>query len=293
MIKPMLLHKADSANSDDSYICELKLDGIRLILSNVGGQLQCWTRHGTPCLDRFPELATLDLPPGTIIDGELIVVDEKGHPDFEAVMKRFQTTNPRKAQALVDSYPVEYCVFDLLRLRGEDLTQLPLMERKTLLEEHIGEQDHLALVRWLPGEQGKAFFDLIREQGLEGIVLKRKESTYQIGKRSHDWLKVINYHYHDVRLTGLRKGEFGWLIGVEEGGRVRPAGLIEFPPPPDIRKAVWSIAEQGKIGEDKDFIYLDPQIRMKVKSRGWTKRGVIRLPVFQSFLFEGDHHAAG
>jgi DNA ligase-1 len=56
---------------------------------------------------------------------------------------------------------------------------------------------------------------------------------------------------------------------------------------------VWSIAEQGKVGEDKNFIYLDPQIRMKVKSRGWTKRGMIRLPVFQSFLFEGDRHAAG
>jgi DNA ligase-1 len=283
---PMLLLKADSANNDESYICELKLDGIRLILSNVDGQLQCWTRHGTPCLDRFPELAALDLPPGTIIDGELIVVDKKGHPDFEAVMKRFQTTNPVKAQALIDSYPVEYCVFDLLRLRGEDVTRLPLMDRKALLEEHIGEQDHLALVRWIPGEQGKAFFDLISDQGLEGIVMKKKDSLYQVGKRSHDWLKVINYHYHDVRLTGLRKGEFGWLIGVEKDGKVRPAGLIEFPPPPYVRKAVWSIAEQGKIGEDKNYIYLDPQIRMKVKSRGWTKRGMIRLPVFQEFLFE-------
>jgi DNA ligase-1 len=199
-------------------------------------------------------------------------------------MIRFQTTNPVKAQALIDSYPVEYCVFDFLRLRGEDITRLPLMERKALLEEHIGNQNHLALVRWIPGEQGKAFFDLIRHQNLEGMVMKKKDSVYQVGKRSHDCLKVINYHYHDVRLTGLRKGEFGWLIGVEEGGRVRPAGLIEFPPPPDVRKAVWSIVEQGKIGKDKDFIYLDPQIRMKVKSRGLTKRGMIRIPVFQEFL---------
>lgn len=285
-LSPMLLHKADNAMSDDSYICELKLDGIRLILSNVDGKLQCWTRHGTPCLDRFPELSRLHLPPDTILDGELIVTDEKGHPDFEAIMKRFQTTNPRKMESLVDSYPVEYCVFDLLWLKGEDLTRLPLMERKVLLEEHIQDQDHLALVRWIPGEQGRIFFNLISEQGLEGIVMKRKESIYQIGKRSHDWLKVINYHYHDVRLTGLRKGEFGWLIGIEESGRIRSAGLIEFPPPPDVRKAVWSIAEQGKIREDKDFIYLDPQIRMKVKSRGWTKRGMIRLPVFQEFVFE-------
>jgi DNA ligase-1 len=76
MIKPMLLHKANNANSDDSYICELKLDGIRLILS-------CrWPdpMMDTSCLDRFPELATLDLPPDTIVDGEIIVTDENGHP---------------------------------------------------------------------------------------------------------------------------------------------------------------------------------------------------------------------
>jgi DNA ligase-1 len=169
---------------------------------------------------------------------------------------------------------------------------MPLHERKKILHETIQKQPHLTLVRSIPGEQAQAFFDLIREKNLEGIVLKRKESMYQIGKRSYDWLKVINYHYHDVRLTGLRKGEFGWLIGIEEGGKVRPAGLIEFPPPPDVRKAVWSIVDQGKIGEDKNFIYLDPQIRMKVKSRGWTKRGMIRIPVFESFLF-GDQHAAG
>jgi DNA ligase-1 len=90
----------------------------------------------------------------------------------------------------------------------------------------------------------------------------------------------------------LRKGEFGWLIGIEEGGKVRSVGLIEFPPPPDVRKVVWSILDQGKIGEDKNFIYLYPQIQMKVKYRGWKKRGMIRIPVFESFLF-GDQHAAG
>jgi DNA ligase-1 len=126
-------------------------------------------------------------------------------------------------------------------------------ERKKILYKSILEQSHLTLVRSIPCEQARAFLDLIKEHGLEGIVLKRKELTYQIGKRSHNWLKVINYHYHDVRLTGLRKSEFGWLIGVEEGAKVCPAGLIEFPPSPDVRKAVWSIVDQGKIGEDKDF----------------------------------------
>lgn len=290
-LSPMLLHKAEIATCDDSYICELKLDGIRLILSNIGGHLQCWTRHGTPCLDRFPELQKLELPHEVVLDGELIVTDDRGHPDFESVMSRFQTTNRRKIDSLMEALPVEYCVFDVLAIDGQDITHLPLLERKQILREVIKEQPHLTLVRSVPGDQAHAFLDLVKQQGLEGIVLKRKESIYQVGKRSDDWLKVINYHYHNVRLTGLRKDEFGWLIGVEEGGRVRPAGMIEFPPPEDVRRAVWSIVDMAKIDEDKKFIYLRPDIRMKVKSRGWTKSGMIRIPVFQSFDFGGESHA--
>lgn len=92
----MLLQKSDKAMNSTLNICELKLDGIRLILSNTSRQIQCWTRHKTPCIDHFPELKSLDLPSGIILDGELIVSDVNGHPDFELIMKRFQTTNERK-----------------------------------------------------------------------------------------------------------------------------------------------------------------------------------------------------
>jgi DNA ligase 1 len=286
MIKPMLLHKATEPFSHSSYICELKLDGIRLILSTVGRTLRCWTRHGTPCTNRFPELAKLDLPPNTVLDGEVVVTDEQAHPDFEAVMTRFQTTNPFKINALMKTYPVQFCVFDVLMISGQDVTMQPLHERKAILQDRINEQPHLSLVRSVPGEQAKDFFSLVSQQNLEGIVLKKKDSSYQVGKRSHDWLKVINYHYHEVRLTGVRKGEFGWLIGLEEKGNVRPAGIIEFPAPSDARKAVWSIVNHAKTHEDKEFIYLEPAIAMRVKSRGFTKRGMIRLPVFQEFLFD-------
>ncbi|MFC7443295.1 RNA ligase family protein [Laceyella putida] len=288
---PMLLHKATEPISHSSYIAELKLDGIRLILSTVSGQIQCWTRHGTRCTDRFPELAMLNLPPDTILDGELIVTDEQSHPDFEAILTRFQTTNEHKIRTLMKSDPVQFCVFDVLMIGGQDVTSLPLHERKAILQDQIKEQPHLSLVRSIPGEQAGAFFDLVSQQNLEGIVLKKVNSTYQVGKRSYDWLKVINYQYFDVRLTAIRKGDFGWLIGLEDEGRVRPAGLIEFPPPPNVRKAVWSIVNKVKVGEDKKFIYLKPAIRMKVKSRGFTKRGLIRLPVFHAFNFGGKSYA--
>ncbi|MFC7442060.1 RNA ligase family protein [Laceyella putida] len=283
MLSPMLLHKATEPISHSSYIAELKLDGIRLILSTVSGQIQCWTRHGTPCTDRFPELATLNLPPGVVLDGELIVTDEQSHPDFEAILTRFQTTNEHKIRTLMKSDPVQFCVFDVLMIGGQDVTRLPLHERKTILQDKINEQTHLSLVRSIPGEKAGAFFDLVSQQNLEGIVMKKVNSIYQVGKRSHDWLKVIAYHHHDVLLTAIRKEEFGWLIGLEEEGWVRLAGIIEFPPPPDARKAVWSIVNQAKVDEDKEFIYLEPAITMKVKSRGLTKRGMIRTPVFQSF----------
>jgi len=284
---PMLLQKTESPVSDDTYVCELKLDGIRLVLSNTTNGIRCWTRHGTPCVDRFPELGGLKLPPHVVLDGELVATDERGHPDFEAVMRRFQTTDRRKIAPLLKSLPVQYCVFDILMFDGRDITKLPLSTRKRILHEVIQEQPYLTLVRSFPGSQAQILFNLIKEQGLEGIVLKKKESPYQVGKRSPDWLKVINYQYHHVRLIGLKKGEFGWLVGVEENGRVRPAGMIEFPPPEDARRAVKSVLDHAKAGEDRNYIYLRPDIKIIIKSRGWTKHGMLRTPVFHSFDFGG------
>jgi len=108
----------------------------------------------------------------------------------------------------------------------------------------IKEQLHLTLVRSVPGAHASSLFDLVRKESLEGIVIKAQDSSYQVGKWSHNWLKVvINYHYHNVRLTGLRKDEFGWLIGIEENGRIRPTGIIEYPPPESARRAVWNLVE--------------------------------------------------
>lgn len=284
-LSPMLLQKIESPVSDDTYICELKLDGIRLVLSNTTNGIRCWTRHGTPCIDRFPELAGLELPPKVVLDGELVITDERGHPDFEAVMRRFRTTDQRKISSLMKSLPVQYCIFDILMIDGRNITKLPLSNRKQILHKVIQKHPHFILVRSFPGSQAQLLFNLIKEQGLEGIVLKKKKSTYQVGKRSPDWLKVINYQYHHVRLIGLRKDEFGWLIGVEENGRVRPAGMIEFPPPEHVRRAIRSILDHTMIGKDRSYIYLRPDIRMIVKSRGWTTHGMLRTPVFHSFDF--------
>ncbi len=90
-VSPMLLRRVTEPFDDDSYITELKLDGIRLILSKFDNKVRLYTRHNNEGTARFPELLTIDIPDGTVLDGEIIFTSADGKPDFEAMMFRFQS----------------------------------------------------------------------------------------------------------------------------------------------------------------------------------------------------------
>ena len=180
MLKPMLAHKAEAPFDDEHTIVEPKMDGFRLILSTVDG-VKAYTRHGNEVTQRFPELWTPPIPPDTILDGELIVMNE-GQPDFERVMKRLMTQDPRKVEYLTRTLPVQYVVFDILQHRGQQVTQLSLMERKALLEDALQEDNTFSRIRYIEGN-GTGLFQATREKELEGIVIKRKDSIYEVGRR--------------------------------------------------------------------------------------------------------------
>ncbi|MFI8493314.1 hypothetical protein ACIGC1_10445 [Peribacillus butanolivorans] len=273
-ISPMLLHKTEQPFEDDDFITELKLDGIRLILSKFDNQIRLYTRHNNEVTRKFPELLQFDIPNGTILDGEIIVTDQQGKPDFEAMMERFQSKNSEHA--------IQYCVFDVIYHNGQKVTHLPLHERKELLDKIVEDTDLICKVRWMYGNS-PAYFDLVKQQGLEGIVQKKANSQYQINKRSHDWLKVINYQYTDAVITGLRKDEFGLLLGIEENNRIKPAGIIEFATPA-ARKQFYSQYQDLIVNENKKFIFLDPKIKCRVKFRNYTKNGLLRIPSFVEYI---------
>lgn len=270
----MLLHKTEQPFEDDDFITELKLDGIRLILSKFDNQIRLYTRHNNEVTRKFPELLQLDISNGTILDGEIIVTDQQGKPDFEAMMERFQSKN--------SEHTIQYCVFDVIYYNGQKVTHLPLYERKELLEEIVEDSNLICKVKWMYGNS-PAYFDLVKQQGLEGIVQKKANSKYQIGKRSHDWLKVINYQYTDAVITGLRKDEFGLLLGIEENDRIKPAGIMEFVTPA-ARKQFFSQYQDLIVDENKKFIYLDPKIKCRVKFRNYTKNGLLRIPSFVEYI---------
>jgi DNA ligase 1 len=273
-VSPMLLHKSEQPFEDTEYITELKLDGIRLILSKFNNQIKLYTRHNNEVTTKFPELLTIDIPDGTVLDGEIVVTDKGGKPDFEAMMARFQSKRSEHA--------IKFCVFDVIYHQGQDISHISLLDRKELLEELVKNDDYIAKVQWMHGN-GESYFNLVKQHDLEGIVMKRAKSKYQINKRSKDWLKVINYKYTDAYITGLRKDEFGLLLGIEESNQLKPAGVMEFVTP-EARKQFYSQYKDLIIGEDKKFIHLNPKIKCRVKFRNYTKAGLLRIPSFVEYI---------
>ncbi|MHC0561850.1 ATP-dependent DNA ligase [Paenibacillus sp. MAH-36] len=256
-----------------STFAELKWDGIRLIVSNME-ELNLYTKN-TNATAKYPELHNPPIPKGTILDGEIVVLDEQGKADFESCNAGFRSRKKRQ--------PVVFMAFDILYHRGIDVTVLPLEQRKKLLEETLQETDHYRIVRPINGS-AKDFFKIVCQHGLEGIVIKKKDSKYEKGVRSWSWQKVINYQEAEVYITGYSKKESSWLLGYEDGGRIRPIGLMELGITQAARKSMWPVFQFFKSGETNDYVYIKPVVRCKVKYRDWYKSGAMRLPVFEEFI---------
>ncbi|MEH6954456.1 ATP-dependent DNA ligase [Neobacillus drentensis] len=164
-VSPMLLQKVSEPFDDDNYITELKPDGMRLILSKINNKVKLYIRHNNEVTSKFPVLLTIDIPDGTTLDGEIFVSDPAGKPDFEAMILSFQLLH----NSLIDG-TLTYAVFDIIQFQGQSVTRLPLTERKQLLDDVIAHNTSLITkVKFIEGH-GTAYFDLVQQQCLEGIV---------------------------------------------------------------------------------------------------------------------------
>ncbi len=186
----MLLQELDSPAEDyANVITELKLDGIRLIYSNINGKPKLYTRCNQDVTALFPELSSMSLPQGIILDGELISPAVDNKPNFFVLMERFKSKKP------TTQVPIQYVAFDIMYYKGRKVTQLALRKRKDLLNLVIP-TDTVTVVtsQWVEGNS-KSYFEVVKEYNLEGIVMKKPQSKYHIGQRTDDWSKVLNYNY--------------------------------------------------------------------------------------------------
>lgn len=284
-ISPMLLETAPHAFDNDDYIFEPKIDGHRLILSHTNGETRLFTRHNNDCTRQYPELLSAPFTEDIVLDGEIACVNPAtGAICFESVMERFSAKKADKVRRLSEHLPANYIVFDVLRYKGEDLCGLPLEQRKEILASIPFPPDvPIAKIPYFNGV-GIPLFTNIAAQGMEGTVAKRKNSTY-VSSRSAAWLKIINWTYVDVFITGYSKGDLGWLASVPaDNGRLKSVGIIELGVTPTHRKAFYSVKDALISAEDDAYVYLQPQLKARVKIRNWTRKGLLRSPAFVEFI---------
>ncbi len=207
-LRPMLAQPGRPFDSDQ-HLFEIKWDGIRALafIEQTGYRLV--SRHGLELGGLFPELATLtDLPPGTLLDGELVVL-RRGRPDLSLVQSRQQLRSGHKIRFRARTTPATFIVFDQLYDEYRPLLGRPLSVRRDMLcstlgrigpagdTDHAGETTHggdttHARVVFSQGVTGagRAFFQQVVEQQLEGVVAKRLDSLYRPGHRNGAWIKI-------------------------------------------------------------------------------------------------------
>ncbi|MGB9703499.1 MAG: non-homologous end-joining DNA ligase [Candidatus Micrarchaeia archaeon] len=210
-IKPMLAEKSKAFNDKD-FLFEIKFDGTRAIsyIDTEKKEVRMLNRRMLFFQERYPELKEIWKNINArrvIVDGE-IVVFKNGVPDFYSLQEREQAEGEFKWEILSRVSPATYVVFDILYKDENELISLPLIKRKEILKETIKEDERLLISQYII-ENGKEFFEEVKKKGLEGIMAKRITSTYQIGKRSKDWLKIKVLDTIDCIICGFTKGE-GW-----------------------------------------------------------------------------------
>jgi bifunctional non-homologous end joining protein LigD len=214
-IKPMLATLEKTPFDDKDWIFEVKWDGYRAVAETGTDEPKFYSRNGIDFKDRFPVVyqALQKIKHKAVLDGEVVLLNEKNLPDFQKLQHYENHLN----------YPLIYYVFDLLSLDGKDLKELPLTDRKALLKKLLSRQKTVRYCDHIKGE-GIAFLATAREQGLEGIIAKKADSTYTTGSRSKEWLKLKNVQSTEVVIAGYTapKGgrhHFGSLILANKKGR--------------------------------------------------------------------------
>jgi DNA ligase D-like protein (predicted ligase)/DNA ligase D-like protein (predicted 3'-phosphoesterase) len=214
--RPMLAKVAEEAFSDKDWVFEVKWDGFRA-LAYVEEPFSLKSRNETELKQNFPELQELNkLASNIVVDGEIIVMRE-GKPDFQSLLERGQAVSTREVERQEGRAPAVYIVFDILEKDGKQLTSLPLIERKKILQDSLKEGSNVLLCDFIE-EKGEAYFQLALEKGLEGVVAKRKDSQYEEGLRTGSWLKIKKLKTCDciifgyTRGTNVREKTFGALL---------------------------------------------------------------------------------
>ena len=289
VVKPMLATQTKRIFNDPNWIYEIKWDGYRILAHIKDGHVELYSRNGHAYGAEFPliknELGAV--VQDVILDGEIVVVNKEGVPNFQALQHYDSRTTPGE---------LRYYVFDMLFLNGHEMLNLPLIDRKSFIPEVIEGLDHVIYCDHVEG-MGKTFYERAIDAGLEGVIVKRKESTYTPGYRSEDWLKVKAVQSDEALICGYTdsvKGGalFGSLIlGRYENETLVYIGNCGSGYTNDEQQRLLDLFEPLNM-EEKPFKkkinlkgrnphWLKPKLICEVKFSEWTSNGIMRHPIYK------------
>jgi DNA ligase D-like protein (predicted ligase)/DNA ligase D-like protein (predicted 3'-phosphoesterase)/DNA ligase D-like protein (predicted polymerase) len=293
-VDPMLCTLVKAPIENGEYLYELKWDGYRIISRIENNQVRMASRSGLDYTAKYPLIAEalLSLGHDLMIDGEVVVLNEEGKPDFDTL----QLYNGKRT-------PIRYCVFDLLYLDGNSLMELPLYQRKGLLQTLVKKNDIFLFSESF--EDGKTLYEKVLEDNLEGIVAKKKDSSYIPGSRGYEWLKVPTRKRQEFVIGGWAESDKSrsfksLLFGAYENGKLqwigRSGGGYKQSEMPGILKQLQEIETSkspfaNKILDTKGakIHYVKPQLVANFEFATWTRSRRIRKPAtFLGFRKDKD-----
>jgi bifunctional non-homologous end joining protein LigD len=289
---------ADEPFSSPDWLFEIKWDGERALAFIRDGEVELRARSARDITPEYPELRELAKRVNArkaILDGEIVVLDDSGRSEFARIQPRFGVVNPPRS--LQEKSPVTYYAFDLLYADGYDLRGVSLELRKEELRkilspsERVRFSDHQV-------EKGVELFEVAKQQGLEGIIAKRRDSVYA-GRRSPQWLKFKIVRDTDVVVGGFTaprktRDHFGALLmGLyDENKQLEYIGSVGTGFTQESLDRTFKTLSRLKVAKSpfrqvprlKELItWVKPELVARIKYGNWTNDGKLRQPVFVGF----------
>lgn len=288
VIMPMLATSVKEVFDDPEWIYELKWDGYRIISYVNDGEVNLYSRNGILMNSKFPSIVRdlENIEHNTILDGEVVVVDRHGIPDFQQLQNFDEQT--ASGQLL-------YYVFDLLYLNEHSTIELPLVDRKSLIPEVLENAEFSKYCDHIEAK-GSQFFKKAIEEGMEGVIAKRADSLYTPGYRTDKWLKIKAQNSQEAIICGYTESSgdtmFGSLIlGINKDGALTYVGncgtgfsneeqktLFKKMEPLALNKSPFNkkINLKGRVPH-----WVKPVLICEVKFSEWTKQQIMRHPVYK------------
>lgn len=283
----MLAGEIRSPFSSVKWIFEIKWDGYRAVAECGIKHPLLYSRNAVSFEEKYPKVynALRTIKTRMVLDGEIVVFDEKGKPDFQKL----------QYYSHYEHLPMYYYIFDILQYKGKNTTSLPLIERKALLKKVLPESDIIRYCDHVEND-GEAFFQVMQQRNMEGMIAKLKTSIYIPGARTNNWLKIKHQHTEEVVIAGytepkgarqyfgalvLGKYENGDLIYVGHSGTGFDKALLEEL----YNKFQPYITDENPFGKrvpvNNEVTWLQPHFVANIRYSELTREGIMRHPVFQ------------